>query len=130
MEIKARLFRQYPFGEVASHVIGYIGRINQRDQEKLAELGMSKPDIARATLFKGKGCNQCGNTGYRGRGAMMEILLVSDEIREMILKNANANTIREAAVNNGMITLREMGLLRVKEGQTTIEEILRVTSGE
>lgn len=82
------------------------------------------------TFYKPRGCPKCGTTGYRGRGAMMEILLVSDEVREMILKNANAATIREAAVRSGMITLREMGLQRVKEGQTTVEEILRVTSGE
>lgn len=82
------------------------------------------------TFYKPRGCPKCANTGYRGRGAMMEILLVSDAVREMILKNANANSIREVAVKNGMVTLRDMGLRRVKEGTTTIEEILRVTSGE
>jgi len=82
------------------------------------------------TFYKPRGCPKCANTGYRGRGAMMEILLVNDPVRELILKNANANSIREVAVKNGMVTLREVGMRRVKDGTTTIEEVLRVTSGE
>ena len=78
----------------------------------------------------GYACPKCGGTGYKGRGALMEILMIGDEIRALMLKEASANAIREIAVKNGMLTLRDVGLLRVKEGVTSIEEILLVTSGE
>ncbi len=89
------------------------------------------PDQFKDVQFFGpRGCPKCGNTGYRGRGSIMEILLLNDAIRAMILKSANAGAIREIAVQNGMLTLRDMGLFRVKEGVTTLEEVLRVTGSE
>jgi type II secretion system protein E len=91
---------------------------------------LNPDEFADVTFYRPRGCPKCASTGYRGRGAMMEILLVNDPIRELVIKSANANSIRELAVQNGMVTLREMGLRRVKEGLTTIEEVLRVTSGE
>ena len=84
-----------------------------------------------AQLFEARGCPKCNNTGYKGRGALMEILMVSEEVRALMLKEASSNAIRDVAVHSGsMITLREAGLLRVKEGVTSIEELLMVTSGE
>jgi type II secretory ATPase GspE/PulE/Tfp pilus assembly ATPase PilB-like protein len=81
-------------------------------------------------FYAAKGCPKCAQTGYRGRGALMEILMITDEVREMVLRNSNAAAIREVAVKNGMMTLRDVGLQRVKDGVTTVEEILRCTSGE
>lgn len=90
-----------------------------------------EPDFfAGATLYEAKGCPKCNDTGYRGRGAIMEILSINDDIRELILKEENAGKIRAAAVACEMKTLRDVGLTRVKEGTTSIEEILRVTSTE
>ena len=83
-----------------------------------------------ATIFKASGCPKCGQTGYKGRGAMMEILLIDSGMREIILKEPSANIIRNKAVENGMLTLRDVGLLRAREGTTSIEEVLLVTSGE
>ena len=83
-----------------------------------------------ATIYQARGCPKCNNTGYKGRAALMEILMVDDLIRELILKNANAGAISTQAVKQGMLTLRDVGLRRVAEGTTTFEEILRSTGGE
>ncbi|MEE8637519.1 MAG: ATPase, T2SS/T4P/T4SS family [Candidatus Margulisiibacteriota bacterium] len=79
------------------------------------------------TFFEGKGCRHCRGTGYRGRMGIFEILVVDDKIRELILKKASADEIRKVAVKSGMKTLREDGLLKVQEGKTTLDEVMRVT---
>jgi len=80
------------------------------------------------TIYKpGPGCPQCKRTGYRGRSGIHELLVVDDEIRTLVMKNADAATIRRAATARGMTTLREDGADKVVEGLTTVEEILRVT---
>lgn len=83
-----------------------------------------------AELYKAVGCPKCNQTGYKGRGAMMEILLVNEEMRELVLREPSSSVLRDCAVKNGMLTLRDVGLLRAKEGTTSIEEVLLVTSGE
>ncbi len=83
-----------------------------------------------AELHQAVGCPKCNQTGYKGRGAMMEILLVNDEMRELVLRGPSTSVLRDCAVKNGMLTLREVGLLRAQEGVTSIEEVLLVTSGE
>jgi type IV pilus assembly protein PilB len=76
------------------------------------------------------GCPKCGDIGYKGRSALMEIMPVDEEMRTIILREGNASSIREQAVAKGMKTLRDAGLQRVREGLTNIEEILRISSGE
>ncbi|MFH1969052.1 MAG: ATPase, T2SS/T4P/T4SS family [Verrucomicrobiota bacterium] len=82
-----------------------------------------------ATLFTPGGCPKCLNTGYRGRGALMEVLVVDDAVRQMILKNVSAGDLAKKAVKHGMITLRMTGLDKVKQGISSMEEILSVTGG-
>lgn len=77
-------------------------------------------------LFKGKGCEQCGGTGYLGRTGIYEVLIVSDKIMRMILERASTTDIEKQAVAEGMITLKQDGYLKVLEGITTLEEVLRV----
>ena len=84
--------------------------------------------MAETQFYQPVGCPKCNNVGYKGRGGIMEILLVDDVIRKTILTTSEADAIGRAAVQNGMRTLREAGLERVREGITTIEEIMRVTS--
>jgi len=79
----------------------------------------------KAQFYVGSGCNICANTGYLGRTNVSEILVVSDEIRRMILQDANATDIRAQALKEGMVSLRRDGMLKVKEGITTIHEVLR-----
>jgi type IV pilus assembly protein PilB len=76
---------------------------------------------------KGKGCEKCNNTGFKGRVGLYEVMEVTEEIRELILVGASALELRRKAVDEGMITLRRSGLLKVKDGVTTIEEIVRET---
>lgn len=79
-------------------------------------------------FYQTAGCPKCNGIGYKGRGALMEILLVNDVIRRTILTNPEADAIAKIAIENGMRTLREAGLERLREGATSIEEIMRVTS--
>ncbi len=79
-------------------------------------------------LYKGSGCNNCNGTGYYGRTGLFEILNVTHSIRDLINKRADAHTIREKAVSEGMRLLREDGLMKAVKGITTMEEVLRVTS--
>ena len=83
-----------------------------------------------AKLYKAVGCPRCGGIGFKGRAALMEILIVNDKIREMILQNATANTLTKQAVSDGMMTLKMVGLTKVKQGITSLTEMLRVTGGE
>jgi len=80
-----------------------------------------------STLFAANGCPKCSGVGYKGRGALMEILLLDDDIKATILKTSEATAIREIAVEKGMATLRDVGLQKVRDGITTVDEIIRVT---
>jgi type IV pilus assembly protein PilB len=84
------------------------------------------PDPGKFKLYRGKGCDYCKNTGYRGRTAIFEMVRINDEIRSMIMKNASSNEIKEVAIRDGMLTLLDSGITKVLEGITTIEEVLRV----
>lgn len=82
-----------------------------------------------AEAYAPVGCPKCGGIGYKGRGAIMEVLRVDEDIRDLILKEASGSEIAEVAVRNGMMTLRDVGFMRVRDGNTSIEEVIRVTSG-
>ncbi len=77
-------------------------------------------------VHKGKGCEKCGGTGYNGRICINEVLVADNEVREAILRRASANEIKKIAIKNGMTTMFEDGFHKVKDGLTTIEEVLRV----
>ena len=85
------------------------------------------PDEIR--LFYGEGCSHCKHTGYKGRTAVFELMVINEPIRELIYKHATISNIRDAAIKeNGMISLKEDGLLKISEGITTMEEVVRATS--
>ena len=84
------------------------------------------PEPGKLKLYRGKGCDYCKNTGYRGRTAIFEIVRINDEIRSMIMKNSSSNEIKETAIKNGMRTLLDSGVEKALEGITTIDEVLRV----
>jgi len=79
-------------------------------------------------LAKGKGCKRCGDTGYRGRVALLEALKVSEDIQDLIMGSASAGDIKRKAIQSGMLTLRQVGLRKAKAGLTSLEEVLRVTA--
>ena len=92
----------------------------------LKDAGFSAEQIARAKFMRGKGCNHCGNSGFRGRMGIHEILMIDVKVREMIFANTPVNEIRDYAMSNGMVTLYGDGLEKVVQGYTTIDEIYRV----
>ncbi len=93
----------------------------------LIEAGFAEAESRNLKLFRGRGCERCSNTGYKGRIALYEAMEVDDEVREMILSGASSYELRVKAIQNGMITLRGSGLQKVRDGVTTIEEVLRET---
>jgi type IV pilus assembly protein PilB len=94
----------------------------------LVDLGFSPEDAKAIKTFKGKGCANCSDTGYRGRIALYEVMTIRDNIKELILQGASTGELREAGRKNGMKTLRESGLQKIREGLTSIEEVMRVTT--
>jgi general secretion pathway protein E len=97
--------------------------------ETLREIGLT-PDMCAShgrKLFRGRGCDACRGSGYRGRSGIYELLVLNDTVRTLIMQQANANTIKNAAVQHGMRTLLQDGARKVLQGTTTVEEILRVT---
>jgi type IV pilus assembly protein PilB len=95
--------------------------------EAMVEVGFTADEAKTMKTFKGKGCVTCNNTGYKGRIGLYEVLEITDEIRELILIGASALELRKKAVDDGMITLRESGLHKIRAGVTTIEEVVRET---
>ena len=95
--------------------------------ELLMELGMTKDQIAGKSFFKGSGCDQCNNTGYKGRIALFELMIMNDKIRDMIMSNCSTDDLRDEAERDGMVTLREAGLNMAYDGVTTLDEIVRET---
>jgi type IV pilus assembly protein PilB len=95
--------------------------------EALMEVGFSADEAKSLKTYKGKGCSTCNNTGYKGRVGLYEVMEINDEIRELILIGASALELRKKAIEDGMITLRESGLHKIRSGITTLEEVVRET---
>lgn len=96
-------------------------------KEALIEAGFSPEEAANLTVYKGAGCEKCLNTGYKGRVGLYEVMEVTDDLRELIIIGASAIELRKKAIELGMITLRESGLYKIREGITTIEEVMKET---
>lgn len=96
---------------------------------ELATMGLARPEPG-DTFFRAAGCPACSNTGYAGRNAIYEILRVDDAVRELVMRNADAGALKRAALEQGMRTLRQDGVLKVRRGITTAEEVMRVTQGD
>jgi type IV pilus assembly protein PilB len=95
--------------------------------EGLIEIGFSPGEAPEIKSFKGKGCQTCNGTGYKGRVGLYEVMEVTDELRELIIIGASAIELRKKAIDLGMITLRQSGLCKLREGITTIEEVVKET---
>jgi general secretion pathway protein E len=124
---------------LASSLLGVLAqRLVRKLCEKCRRPGEITPAVQRelggngaaAQVYEGTGCEDCAHTGYRGRSGIFELLPVSDVIRPLILKRSSADVIRDAAVQQGMRTLREDGWQKVRSGVTTVAEVVRVTQEE
>ena len=99
-------------------------------EEMLMELALKPENVKGRTFYRGKGCDVCNKTGYKGRMALFEIMTLDDTIRELIMAQANTSVLRNECRKRGMRTLREVGLLGIYDGQTTIDEVVRETLDE
>jgi type IV pilus assembly protein PilB len=95
--------------------------------QALINLGYKKEEVGTFTVYKGRGCDKCNNTGYKGRVGLIEVMKIDDDLRELILSGGTAIDIKKKAAENGMISLRRSGLVKIKDGVTTIEEVVRET---
>ncbi len=93
----------------------------------LIDVGFSAEEAKTLKLYKGRGCATCNNTGFKGRVGLYEVMEITDELRELIIIGASAMELRRKAIELGMITLRESGLCKIREGITTIEEVVKET---
>ncbi len=93
----------------------------------LVNIGFKEREARTIKLFKGRGCEQCSDTGYKGRTGLYEVMEVDDELRELILSGASSIELREKAVENGMITLRMSGLQKIRDGVSSRDEVVRET---
>jgi len=99
----------------------------QPGKAELEDLGLSDDMTKGMKFYKGKGCSECNNSGYRGRTGLYELFILDDNIKELVVKRTSSSVVRDAARKAGMKTLREYGLGKVLEGATTVEEVLRET---
>jgi type IV pilus assembly protein PilB len=96
-------------------------------QQALIDAGYSPEEVKTTKIYHGKGCSTCNKGGYKGRTGLYEVMEINDELRELILVGASALELKKKAIEQGMITLRRSGLIKVAAGQTTMEEVLRET---
>ncbi len=127
---------------ITSAVIGVVGqRLLRRncslcsekddpDPGMLRAIGVTDEMAARANFRRGKGCPKCNGRGYRGRSAAYEVLRISDALRRAVLENRGGTALKDIARQDGMITMRESGIRKMMEGETTIDEIYRVLMSE
>jgi general secretion pathway protein E len=129
MEIESFLISSALLGVLAQRLVRVICTHCKEsctiEPDALLEMGIDDP--APPSAFRGKGCDHCNKTGFRGRTGIYELLVIDDEIRKLILAHASSQEIRERAVQSGMTTLRQDGWRKIQEGITTVEEIIRVT---
>jgi type IV pilus assembly protein PilB len=93
----------------------------------LVDIGFTEQEARHLRLFRGKGCERCSNTGYKGRVALYEVMPIDDELREMVLAGASAFELRQRSIQKGMISLRGSGLEKIRQGITTVDEVVRET---
>jgi type IV pilus assembly protein PilB len=100
---------------------------DEKFPDALTKMGMTDDQIRKATIMKGRGCNTCNNTGYKGRVALYEVMPFTDPLKELVLQGASAAEIKTEMIRGGVQSLRMAGIAKILEGMTTPEEVLRTT---
>ena len=95
--------------------------------EALIDVGFPASDLGEVKTFKGAGCSNCNNTGYKGRVGLYEVMEITEELRELILVGASGLELRRKAIEDGMLTLRQSGLEKIRQGMTSLDEVVRET---
>ena len=131
MDVENFLLSSTLLGILAQRLVRVIcpdcKEIIKPEEKLLRSMGVSPDEAADIDFFAGKGCEECRGTGFRGRTAIFEYLSVNDSIRKAIMTRSSTEEIKDVAVANGMKVLRQDGWRKVREGITTIQEVLRVT---
>jgi type IV pilus assembly protein PilB len=96
--------------------------------QALIDAGMTAAEAKSCKPKRGRGCRHCANTGYKGRVALYEVMVLSDPLKDLVLQGASTAELKVEAIRLGMSTLRSSGLNKVNEGMTTLDEVLRVTA--
>ncbi len=112
------------------HVCPGCGEFYQPSSAELADLGLDPSRVPEEGFARGRGCDACMRTGYRGRSGIYEVMLIDGGVRELVMKSADAAALRAHASSRGMRTLRDDGIRKLLAGQTTVEEVLRVTQDD
>ncbi len=102
-------------------------RVAEQEQEVLKAMGLGSQEAEQGGVFRAAGCEECNSTGYRGRTGVYEVMPVTHRIQEMVLAGRSDRELRKAAVEEGMITMRKSGLIKMSQGMTSAQEVLRVT---
>ena len=97
------------------------------DADALADLEVTSDQIVGKKFYRGRGCEKCNNSGYKGRLGLYELLIMTDELRDMVIRNASTEELREVARKGGMVTLRDSGMIGIYDGLTTADEVIRET---
>ena len=90
-------------------------------------MNLKPEDLGGRKVYRGKGCELCNNTGYKGRVGLFELMIMNDELRDLVMNNASVDALRDTGRNYGMVTLRDAGEDFIYDGTTTAEEIIRET---
>ena len=99
----------------------------QQAEVVLLDLQLTPDKVAGKKFYRGRGCEACNNSGYRGRRGLFELMIMNDELRDMIMRSASTDELRTAAQGYGMVTLRDAGMIAIFAGDTTVDEVLRET---
>jgi type IV pilus assembly protein PilB len=99
-------------------------------REALQRAGLGEQEVRDLKAYRGRGCSRCADTGYKGRIALYEVMLMNDEIKELVLQGGSTAEVKVGAIRMGMKTLRMSGINKLREGVTTVEELLRVTAAD
>jgi type IV pilus assembly protein PilB len=112
---------------LARRICGDCRQPAEKHPEALAKMGMPEEQIRKGTIYAGRGCNSCNNTGYKGRVALYEVMPFTDNLKELVLQGASAAEIKTEMIRGGVQSLRMAGIQKILEGVTTPEEVLRTT---
>jgi hypothetical protein len=125
--IESRGPRGRDFRRLARRICADCKIPDEKHPEPLAKMGMTEEQIRTAKIMKGRGCNNCNQTGYKGRVALYEVMPFVDSLRELVLQGASAAELKAEMIRSGYPSLRMSGIQKILEGVTTPEEVLRTT---
>jgi type IV pilus assembly protein PilB len=108
-------------------ICDHCREVDRVTPESLVEAGYAPEDLPGVVTYRGRGCSRCGNTGYKGRVGLFEVMASSDALRHLILEGAPVSELRRQAMAEGMVTLRQSGLQKVREGLTSMDDVIRET---